>query len=71
MAKPNWMGHYRYYGIEVCDAFAEAGFAVRMIDMGEGVDAKWGVRHGVRHGVRQGDMAFVCTKPRPEEGVQA
>jgi len=56
-------GHYRYYGIEVCDAFAEAGFAVRMIDMGEGVDAKWGVRSG--------DMAFVCTKTKPEEGVQA
>lgn len=63
LPKPDWMGHHRYYGTEVCDAFAEARFKVQMIDMGAEVEAKWGERQSLRYGVRPGDMAFLCTKP--------
>jgi len=52
--KVDWLGHYRYYGLDVLDLFREAGFEVEMVNMGAGIDPKWGVR--------EGDMLFVGKK---------
>ncbi len=52
--KVDWLGHYRYYGLDVLDLFREAGFEVEAVNMGAGIDPKWGVR--------EGDMLFVGKK---------
>jgi len=54
LTKPDWIGHYRYYGLDVCDLLEEAGFDVEVVDMGAVTKEKWGVK--------KGDMAFVCKK---------
>ena len=53
--KPDWMGHYRYYGLEVVKLLESAGFHVERIDLSKIADKK--------HGIRKADMAFLCTKP--------
>ncbi len=55
LPKPDWMGHYRYYGLEVRALFKEAGFDVELIDLSKITEEK--------HGVRIAEMAFLCTKP--------
>lgn len=52
--KPDWLGHYRSYGLDVIDLFREAGFEVEAVNMGAGIDPKWGVK--------EGDMLFVGKK---------
>jgi len=54
LPEPDWIGHYRYYGIEVCEIFKDASFEVEMVDLSEITEKKYGVR--------KGDMVFVCGK---------
>jgi SAM-dependent methyltransferase len=51
---PDWLGHYRTYGLDVLDLFRQAGFDVEAVDMGADADPKWGVTRG--------DMLFVGRK---------